>query len=405
MAGTDNDSAGSAPGRDSGLSATPDGAGAGGSAMSSLALLDPGEQLPVGWLQLSQADRDSFLPPSARELIVKGIPPNTLEAYTRAWVAFRRWCEQRNRTWAPVSQETMIAYLNEWRHREIHVKCNMAHCGHRPAPSSMWIWYSAVRFYHGCGRPPLPWECGVELSRAMIGYAAEMVDLGWVPRKAPRAYPQDVTMMVDALDPSIPKSLRDIAIVLTNFYTASRSADLGRYRITDVAKFPRGIELTLRDSKTNRQKGRKTEPRVIFYNTINPQYCGATFVLRWIGWLHGQGIRHGALFRPFTKPGPLGTPGVLRRGDGSCDAIDYQMDGFSFTKAVRAAACAADIAHWEEFTCHSLRRGRATQQRELGVDPLDIARAYGWVPGGAINVYLEEADRQSDRSPAAVGLL
>lgn len=374
--------------------------------MSSLALVDPGDRLPLGWLQLSQAERDQFLPPSARELIVKGIPPNTLEAYTRAWVVFRRWCEHYGRTWAPVSQETMITYLNEWRRREIHVKCNTPHCGHRPAPSSMWIWYSAVRFYHGCGRPPLPWEGGVELSRAMIGYAAEMVDLGWVPRKAPRAYPQDVTRMVDdGLDLSMPKGLRDKAIILGNFYTAARSADLGRYRITDVAKFPRGIELTLRDSKTNKQKGRKTEPRIIFYNTINPQYCGATAILNWIDWLAGEGIRHGALFRPFTKVGPNGHPGVLRRGDGRYDAVDYKMDGFSFTLAVREAARLAEILYWEEFTCHSLRRGRATQQRELGVDPLDIARAYGWVPGGAINVYLEEADRQSERSPAAVGLL
>lgn len=371
--------------------------------MTTLALLDPGERLPVGWAQLSQADRDSYLPPSARELIVKGIPQNTLDAYTRAWIPFRRWCEDNRRTYAPVSQETMIAYLNEWRRREVHIKCANPYCGHRPAPSSMWIWYSAVRFYHGCGRPPLPWECGEELTRAMIGYAAEMVELGWVPRRAPRAFDQDVTAMVDSLDLSQPKHLRDRAIILTNFYTAARASDLGTYRITDVARFPLGIEFTLRMSKSNRRVGLLEEKRTAFYNKSRPQYCGATAVLEWINWLHGEGIRQGALFRPFTKMSPLGKPGILLRGHR--DAIGYRMDGFSFTLTVREAAKAADIAHWEEYTCHSLRRGRATQQRELGVDPLDIARAYGWVPGGAINVYLEEADRQSPTAPGSVGLL
>lgn len=368
-----------------------------------LALVDPGERLPVGWHQMSQADRDAFLPPSARELIVKGIPPNTLATYTRAWVPFRRWCEEHRRTYGPVSQETMIAYLDEWRRREVHIKCANPFCGHRPAPSSMWIWYSAVRFYHGVGRPPLPWECGVELTRAMMGYAGEMVELGWVPRRAPRAFDQDVTTMVDTLDLSQPKHLRDRAIILTNFYTAARAGDLGTYRITDVSRFPLGIEFTLRRSKTNKQVGRMEEKRTIFYNRAHPQYCGATAVLEWIGWLHGAGIRQGALYRPFTQMSKLGKPGTLLRGHR--DAIDYRMDGFSFTLTVRQAAKAADIAHWEEYTCHSLRRGRATQQRELGVDPLDIARAYGWVPGGAINVYLEEADRQAPTAPGSVGLL
>jgi hypothetical protein len=69
------------------------------------------------------------------------------------------------------------------------------------------------------------------------------------------------------------------------------------------------------------------------------------------------------------------------------------------------APAATAGAGGDGFTCHSLRRGRATQQRELGVDPLDIARAYGWVPGGAINVYLEEAERWAETAPGAVGLL
>lgn len=360
---------------------------------------------------IPQHVRDHYLPPTARELIVKGIPPNTLATYSRAWRPFRAACEDAGRTFAPVSEETMIWYLDGWRSLPVHVRCrggrqaNGDPCpGHRPSPSSMWVWYAAVRFYHGVGRPPLPWECGENLTRAMIGYSVEMVEQGWAPHKAPRAYPSDVTRMVDALDLSNPKHLRDRAILLTGFYSAARAGDLGVYRLADVAHFPRGVKLSLRISKTTRrQAGRTTDTREIFANDVRPQYCGVEAIHAWTDWLRGQGVTQGALFRPFTKPGPVtGTPTLLR---GHRDALDYRMSTTSISEVIQAAATRAALPNAEDYTCHSLRRGRATQQRELGADPLDIARAYGWVPGGAINVYLEEADRESPESVSARGLL
>lgn len=361
--------------------------------------LRPGSELMV-----PQHVRDSYLPPTARELVVKGIPKNTLETYTKAWVPFRAWCEARRRTFAPVSEQTMITYLDTWRARPIHVKCrggkqrNGEPCtGHRPSPSAMWIWYSAVRFYHRAGSPPLPWETGESLTRAMIGYSVEMVDADWTPDKAPRAYPSDVTRMVDALDLSKPKHLRDRAILLVGFYTAARASDLATYRIGDVEHFPRGIRLRLRQSKTNKRVGRVVENREVFANDAAPQYCGVEALHSYLDWLRSQDIREGAIFRPFNRWGQL-----VR---GKPDARDYRMDGSSITEAVKDAAIRAGLPNAEDYTQHSLRRGRASELRDKKVDALDIARAYGWVPGGAINEYLEEADREAPDAPGAVGLL
>lgn len=360
-----------------------------------------------------QYARDHYLPPGAAEMVVRGIPPNTLATYTKAWRRFRMWCEDRGRTYAPTTEETMIAYLHEWERLPIHTRCkggrqrNGEPCGgHRPSPSSMWIWYSAVRFYHAVGRPPLPWECGESLTRAMIAYSNALVDGGWTPAKAPRAYPSDVTRMVDALDLSHPRYLRDRAVILTNFYSAARASDLRTYRLADVEHFPRGIRLVLRKSKTNRSVGKKVETREIFANDANPRYCGVEALHSWMDWLRSQGIRDGALFRPFSKPHTkdgVVKPGVLLRG--ARDALDYKMDVTSMSEIIQHAAKLAALPNAEDYTCHSLRRGRATQQRELGADPLDIARAYGWVPGGAINVYLEEAERESPEAVGAKGLL
>lgn len=372
--------------------------------------LVPARREPGGTVVVPQHIRDHYLPPSARELIVKGVPPKTLETYTKAWRPFRAACQDEGRTFAPVTEETMIWYLDRWRRRPVHVRCaggrqgNGDPCaGHRPSPSSMWVWYSAVRFYHGVGRPPLPWECGENLTRAMIGYSVEMVEAGWKPRRAPRAYPSDVTRMVDSLDLANPKHLRDRAVLLTNFYTAARASDLATYRIGDVEHFPRGIRLMLRQSKTNRAVGRKIETREVFANDAHPAYCGVEAIHAWVDWLRGQGVRDGALFRPFTKPGPVTGRGTLLRGHR--DLPNYRMTTVAVSEIIEAAAIAAGLPNAEEYTCHSLRRGRATQQRELGADPLDIARAYGWVPGGSINVYLDEADRESPESVGAKGLL
>lgn len=356
-------------------------------------------------LDLTQHERDHWLPDSARELIVKGIPANTLATYGRAWRPFQAACERARRTFAPVSEETMIWYLNGWRALPVHLRCRGGRqstgepCpGHRPSPSSMWVWYSAVRFYHGIGRPPLPWECGEHLSRAMVGYSVEMVEQGWEPRKAPRTYPDGVRKMVDALDLSQPKQLRDRAIILTNLYTAARASDLGTYRLGDLEYKPSGIELTLRLSKTLRHRaGKVTEARRIFTNTEHPQYCGVVAVRAWVGWLAGQGVRQGALFRPFDKWGNL------KRGD--ADGLAYRMDTTSLSDVIRQAAQRAGLPKADDMTCHSLRRERATRLREQGGDPISIARAHGWVPGGSILTYLEEAEGWMPDAVGAMGML
>lgn len=346
---------------------------------------------------------DNYLSEGARKLILRGMPRTTLKAYAWQWHLFRAWCEQGRRTHAPATEKTLIAYLHSWEHRPVHVHChNPSVCKadggpHRPSPSTMWIWYSAVRFYHGAGEPPLPWEGGKNLELAMRAYSRDMVQAGWEPDRAPRAYDEDVRRMVDALDLADPKHLRDRAIILTNFYTAARASDLATYRLGDVARTPKGIELTLRESKTNKAVGRKVEKRRMRPDQERPAYCGVRSLLAWRDWLAEQGVTTGALFRPISKHG------VLVRG--RPDAISYRMESVNITRAVQQAAIRAGIDNADRYTSHSLRRGRATQQRELGVDPIEIARAYGWVPGGAIVAYLEEAEGWSAQAPGAVGFL
>jgi integrase len=353
--------------------------------------------------QVPQHVIDEYLSPGARKLVMRGIPPNTLAAYAWQWHLFRRWCEEysglpgKGRTFAPASEHTMIEYIHTWEDRPIHRRCHVPQCGHRPAPSTLWIWYSAVRFYHGMGTPPLPWEGGKKLALAMKAYGEDMREAGWKPVKAPRLYDPEIMAMVDAFDLENPKHLRDRALVLTNLYTAARASDLSTYRIDDVTRMPKGLQLSLNLSKTNKSGGRRGEIRRIFYDHKKPAYCGVTAVTEWRAWLAGQGITQGALFRPFNKYGQL-----VR---GAPDAITYRMSPSKCTLAVKLAAIRAGLENADEVTCHALRRSQATRLRERGVDPIEIARAHGWVPGGSVLEYLEEAEGWSAEAPGASAAL
>lgn len=348
----------------------------------------------------------------AQRLVMAGIPLNTRVTYQRAWDPYDAWCVDNRLDSLPSAESTMIEYLHHWEGLPVHNRCtggrqsNGDECGgHRPAPSSMWVWYSAVRFAHSFADPSWPWYGGKRLASAMKGYSDEMVhQLGWKPNKAPRAWPEHVMAMVDTCDPTNPKDVRDKAIVLTNWYTMGRASDLATYRIPDAVLTPVGYDLSLRGSKTNKAVGKKIERRVLRPNPGSGRYCAVAALEAWISLLRNRyGVIDGALFRPFTKPSlKTGIPTLLR---GARDSLAYKMASVSVSEIIQERAIMAGVPDGEHFTCHSLRRGRASQLRALRVDSLAIARAGGWVPGGAVNEYLEEAEAFDDEAPANIGLL
>jgi hypothetical protein len=345
----------------------------------------------------------------AQRLVIAGVPTSTLAAYASKWEPFAAWCEKNDLAARPAAESTMIEYLHSWESLPVHVRClggrqsNGTKCtGHRPAPSSMWIWYSAVRFYHSMATPTFAWYGGKKLALAMKAYREEMTrDLGWTPNQAPRAWPEHVMAMIDSCDLADPKDLRDRALALVGWYTGARASDLATYRIGDVTFTPLGVDLRLVASKTNKAVGKVVERRVLRPDEKNPAYCAVKAVEAWVGWLRAHEITSGALFRPFGKPGKSGIPVLLR---GHRDGIGYRMSGTSISEVIAELAVRAGVPDGEWFTQHSLRRGRATHLRSLGVDQLSIARALGWAryPPPA---YMEEAEAFDDAAPAAIGLL
>lgn len=393
---------------------------------------------------------DNWLPPSARKLILRGKSPHTIKAYMQGMGWWVKFAKANGLTVMPAPQNGMIRQLDWWETFPVHVGCTGVKqksgqpCeGHRPSPSAVWIWFSGLKWFHGLGEPPAPWNGGVKLMDAIAGYIEQMKDEGWRVTQAPRAFPVDVRLMVDALnamgdepppgwdegglsaDPEyddVPvwfaPARRDMlrALILTTFYTGGRASDLARYRIDDFTRFPPapatetapanpgGIELTLARQKGSRRGSRTEERRTVFHDLENPTYDGVLGLERWVARLNAAGIFQGAMFRPVHKSGT-----IVR---GAPDSLAYKADVSGLSRAVRWVAKAAwqlsaktQVQNWRDFSIHSLRRGRVQQLLEAGVDVWDIETELGWAHGGAIKFYRAQVARTSGTAANAQGML
>lgn len=380
---------------------------------------------------------DNWLPPSARRLILRGKSPHTIKAYMQAMGWWVKFAKAHGLTVMPAPQNGVIRLLDWWETFDVHVGCtgrkqkNREPCeGHRPSPSAVWLLYSALKWFHGLGEPPTPWQCGVKLTDAIAGYTKQIKDDGWRRTSAPRAYPDGVRAMVDALDamgdepppgwneggqnddpedddcpvwfnPVRRDMLR--ALVLTDFYTGGRASDMARYRIPDVNRFPLGLQMTVARSKGSKGD-RNEEFRTIFADVHSPTYCGVLALERWIARLDAEAISQGALFRPVHKSGAIARGGP--------DKLNYFMDVTGLSRAVRMVAKAAWqrsdktlLLDWRTFTIHSLRRGRVMMLLEEEADVFDVETELGWAHGGAIKFYRAEVARQDRTAANARGML
>lgn len=382
----------------------------------------------------SQDVIDNWLTPSAKRLILRGKSPHTIKAYMQAVGWWAKFANAHGITVMPAPQNGMIRQLDWWEQFPVHVGCtgrkqkNGEPCtGHRPSPSAVWIWYAGLKWVHGLGEPPVPWYGGVKLTDAIAGYIKQLKDDGWRVTRAPRAYPDDVRAMIDALDAMgddpppgwddgadlddddapvwFAPARRDMlrALVLVGFYTGGRASDLARYRLGDVVRFPGGLQFTLARSKASKGD-RNEEFRTVFQDLEEPRYDGVLATERWIARLNAGGVHDGALIRPVHKSGT-----IVR---GRPDALSYQADVTGLSRSVRWVAKAAwqrsgkmILRDWRTFTIHSLRRGRVQQLLEEDVDVYDIETELGWAHGGAVKFYRSEVVRQDASAANARGML
>ena len=244
----------------------------------------------------------------------------TLRAYRSAWQGFVAWCEAHGFEYLPATPTTVALYATA-----------RAEAGIKPASIDLDL--AAIAAAHiAAGHPSPRGAAEVQAVRAGIRRTH-----GTAQRQAAPLLPDDLRRIVAAL-PSSFAGTRDRALLLLGFATGSRRSELAALQVEDLAFVARGLEVTIRRSKTDQEgKGMvKPVPHGRDLATCPVRACKA--------WIEAAGIKSGPLFRSIDRHGNVGATALT---------------GHSIGRIVKRAAAAAGLDA-AVVSGHSLRAGLIT---------------------------------------------
>ncbi|MBS0324106.1 MAG: site-specific integrase [Proteobacteria bacterium] len=164
------------------------------------------------------------------------------------------------------------------------------------------------------------------------------------------------------------KGLRDRTLLLLGFAAALRRSELVALDVPDIEFVKEGLVLHQRRSKVD-QMGMGRKIGVPWGRTAA---CPVKAVHAWIE--HAQ-ISDGAMFRPITKAGTIGS-----------ERLTAQSVALIVKEYARAAGLSADA-----FSGHSLRAGLVTSAAQAGVAVHKIMAQTGHRSVEMVNTYIRDA--------------
>jgi integrase len=300
---------------------------------------------------------------SARAYAAAAKSEATKRAYRGAWLAFVAWCHESGASPLPASGATVAAYI---AHR--------ADEGAKPASVDLYL--AAISEAHRCAGHASPRE-SAEVRTVRAGIRRT---LGTAQRQAAPATAETVRAMVEHAGEGL-AGARDRALVLVGFAGAFRRSELVALDVSDVAFTTRGIEVTIRKSKTDQEAAGRV---VAIPFASSPDRCPVR-ALR--AWLDAAGIASGPIFRAVDRVGRVSETALSDR---------------SVAMLVKEAAerCGIDAAL---FSGHSLRAGLATSAALAGKGDRAIMAQTGHRSRAMVDRYVRSAERWLNN--AVTGLL
>lgn len=243
----------------------------------------------------------------------------TLRAYRSAWRGFVAWCEAHGFEYLPATPTTVALYATA-----------RAEAGIKPASIDLDL--AAIAAAHIAAGHPSP-RSSAEVQAVRSGIRRTH---GTAQRQAAPLLPDDLRRIVAAL-PSSLAGTRDRALLLLGFATGSRRSELAALQVEDLAFVARGLEVTIRRSKTDQEGKGMVKPVPFGHPTTCPvRACKA--------WIEAAGIKSGPLFRSIDRHGNVGATALT---------------GHSIGRIVKRAAAAAGLDA-AVVSGHSLRAGLIT---------------------------------------------
>lgn len=319
---------------------------------AALATVDAAPVVLAAYFEPDQSDAAAF------ERCAKSAA--TLKKYAGAWLAFASWCEGQGACPLPVSPATLKAYL---AHRAIE----------GAAAASLDVYLAAISHVHT--------KAGFEAPRKEVRETRKGIrnKIGTAQRRAAPATVEVVRVMAADAGGDL-AGARDRALLLVGFAGAFRRSELVAIEVRDLAFSVRGVEVTIRRSKTD-QEGRGRTVALPFGSSADSCPVRA---LR--AWLDAAGLVDGPAFRGVDRWGRVGS----------------SLTGRAVADIVKAAAGAAGLDA-STFSGHSLRAGLATSAALAGRSDRSIMAQTGHRSRAMVDRYVRAADAWRDN--AAAGLL
>ncbi|WP_296954012.1 site-specific integrase [uncultured Dialister sp.] len=279
---------------------------------------------------------------------------NTIDAYESDWNDFCDWCTYHKKSSYPCSPETVVNYINDLadfakaatiRRRISAISENYNASGEKDHnPCRAWI-----------------------VKEALIGLTRLK---GSMQKGKTPVYWEEIEEIISRMDLSSPVQVRDKAILLLGFMGAFRRSELSSLDMEDLKRYPQGIVITIRHSKTD-QSSEGQQIGIPYIRNTSMDCIGAINE-----WIRISGITNGPLFRSFLKNGKVSS---RRLSDKSINLI--------VKKYVASIGLNPDF-----YGAHSLRHGFATYAALKGVEERLIMKQTRHHSVEMVRRYINEAD-------------
>lgn len=173
------------------------------------------------------------------------------------------------------------------------------------------------------------------------------------------------------------KAARDTALILVGFAGAFRRSELVSIRREDITTFDHGVEVHIRRTKTQQEKG-----HTVFIPCAKSSRCPVKALEKW---LVLSGIENGSVFRAINRHDQ-----ITGRGGLTAQSVALVLkEATSRAKSVEAAKSVAG---------HSLRAGYCTEAASLGVATHVIMDQTGHRSSATLAKYIRPLSRRKTPS-------
>jgi site-specific recombinase XerD len=291
--------------------------------------------------------------------------PNSRRAYRSDWADFTDWCLSHHVSALPAEAETVAGYIAE-----------MAELGAKA--STIVRRLSSISIAHQAKKLESPTH-SILVRAVWRGIRREH---GTAPEPKSPILVDDLRRMVEAMDTTTMRGLRDKALLLVGFAGAFRRSELVALTVHDVEFREDGMVLTVRHSKTD-QEG--SGQRIAIVRGQSKTTCPVASLQTWLA---ESSIKEGPIFRKVNK----------------ADHVE--------SRALTAQSVALVVKRYAEcvgldpnqVAGHSLRSGFATQAAINGVLERDIMRQTRHKSTVTLRRYIQEGNLFRDSPSGRVGL-